>query len=207
MRRRALRAWAPPAELTSRPSRRLVSGQRCTAYSSWTSRVYSASRQIHALAWSRLPIRRSTSARSMIFVASLRSSRGQPPMMSIAVSKASGSRQRGDVRERPQAQLRVLVALHGGDQEAPLAARRRGRSGASRARGASRWAAPARRPARPRRAARRSRGAPRRSATAHAQRPRRGARLPAHTGSTRRSTRMLRPRPRRTGPTTIAPPR
>ena len=37
--RRALRPWARPEELTSRPSRRLVSGQRCTAYSSCSSRV------------------------------------------------------------------------------------------------------------------------------------------------------------------------
>ena len=42
-RRRALRAWAPPDEFTSRPSSRLVSGQRWTAYSSCTSRVLSAS--------------------------------------------------------------------------------------------------------------------------------------------------------------------
>ena len=41
---------AAPEELTSSPSRRLVSGQRWTAYSSWTSRVYSAIRQIHAFA-------------------------------------------------------------------------------------------------------------------------------------------------------------
>ena len=41
-------------------------GQRWTAYSSWTSRVYSARRQIHAFAWSRRPIRRSTIALSMI---------------------------------------------------------------------------------------------------------------------------------------------
>ena len=120
IRRRALRACAPPAELTSRPSRRLVSGQRCTAYSSCTSRVYSASRQIQALAWSRRPMRRSTSARSMILVASRRSSRGQPPMMSIAVVEGVGVAQRGDVGERAQAQLRVLVALDRGDQEAAL---------------------------------------------------------------------------------------
>ena len=44
--RRALRACAPPEELTSRPSRRLVSGQRDTAYSSCTSREYSARCQI-----------------------------------------------------------------------------------------------------------------------------------------------------------------
>ena len=37
--RRALRPCARPDELTSRPSRRLVSGQRCTAYSSCSSRV------------------------------------------------------------------------------------------------------------------------------------------------------------------------
>ena len=33
--RRAFLPWARPEELTNRPSRRLVSGQRATAYSSW----------------------------------------------------------------------------------------------------------------------------------------------------------------------------
>src|SRR4029079_1268586 len=37
--RRALRPWARPEELTSRPRRRLVSGQRCAAYCSCSSRV------------------------------------------------------------------------------------------------------------------------------------------------------------------------
>ena len=41
-------------------------------------------------------------------------------MMSIAVSKASGSRSGGDVGQRAQAQLGVLVALDRGDQEAAL---------------------------------------------------------------------------------------
>ena len=118
--RRALRACAPPEELTSSPSRRLVSGQRCTAYSSCTSRVYSARRQIHALAWSRRPMRRSTSARSMIFVASLRSSRGQPPMMSIAVSNASGSRSAAMSASARSRSCGFLLRLHGGDQEAAL---------------------------------------------------------------------------------------
>jgi hypothetical protein len=43
----------------------------------------------------------------MILLASLRSSRGQPPMMSIASSKESGSRS-------------AAMSLHGGDQETVL---------------------------------------------------------------------------------------
>ena len=41
-------------------------------------------------------------------------------MMSIAVSNASGVATRGDLLQRPQAQLRVAVALHRGQQEAAL---------------------------------------------------------------------------------------
>ena len=118
--RRALRAWAAPEELTSSPSRRLVSGQRWTAYSSCTSRVYSAIRQIHALAWSRRPIRRSTSARSMILAPSRRSSRGQRADDVDRRVERVGVAQRGDLGERPQAQRRVRVALDRGDQEAAL---------------------------------------------------------------------------------------
>src|ERR1700710_22216 len=58
-------------------------------------------------------MRRSTSARSMILLASLRSSRGQPPMMSIASSNASGSRSAGmsaSARRRSCAFLLRLTA-------------------------------------------------------------------------------------------------
>ena len=56
----------------------------------------------------------------MIFTPSRRSSRGQPAMMSIAVSNASASATGGDLLERAQPQLRVAVALHRGQQEAAL---------------------------------------------------------------------------------------
>ena len=97
----------------------MVSGQRCTAYSSCTSRVYSASRQSHAVAWSRRPIERSASAWSSTFTPSRRSSRDQPPTISTASSNASASRSCGDLLERADAQLRVAVALEAGDEEAP----------------------------------------------------------------------------------------
>ena len=90
--RRALRAWAPPEEFTSRPSSRFVSGQRWTAYSSWTSRVMFAQRQIQLLAWSRRPIFFSASACSTTLTPSRFSSRGQDSTKSRARSKASASR-------------------------------------------------------------------------------------------------------------------
>ena len=90
--RRALRAWAPPDELTSSPSSRLVSGQRWTAYSSCTSRVMFAQRQIQLLAWSRRPIFFSASACSTTFTPSRLSSRGQVSTKSSARSNASASR-------------------------------------------------------------------------------------------------------------------
>ena len=108
-----------PTSSRAGPSRRLVSGQRCTAYSSCTSRVYSARRQSHAVAWSRRPIERSASAWSSTFTPSRRSSRDQPPTISTASSNASASRAGGDLLERADAQLRVAVALEAGDHEAP----------------------------------------------------------------------------------------
>ena len=118
--RRALRACAPPDEFTSSPSSRLVSGQRWTAYSSWTSRVMFAQRQIQLLAWSRRPIFFSASACSTTLTPSRLSSRGQPSTKSSARSNASASRADGDLLQRAQAQLRVLVAVDGGDQERAL---------------------------------------------------------------------------------------
>ena len=90
--RRALRACAPPLEFTSRPSSRFVSGQRCTAYSSCTSRVMFAQRQIQLFAWSRRPIFFSASACSTTFTPSRLSSRGQDSTKSSARSNASASR-------------------------------------------------------------------------------------------------------------------
>ena len=117
--RRALRACAAPAEFTSRPSSRFVSGQRCTAYSSCTSREYSARCQSHRAAWSRRPIWRSVSAWSSTFTPSRRSSRDQPPTISTASSNASASRRLPDLAQRAQPQLRVAVAAQAGDQEQP----------------------------------------------------------------------------------------
>ena len=115
--RRALRPWAGPDELTSSPSSRFVSGQRCTAYSSCTSREYSASRHSHACAWSRRPMRRSASACSSVRAPSRRSSRDHVPMISIACVEALRVAAHGDLRERALAQLRVAVALHAAEQE------------------------------------------------------------------------------------------
>ena len=127
--------------------------------------------------------------------------------MSIASSKASGSREVGDLGQRFEPQLRVAVALHAGEQEAaaqllgPVVLQHR---------------------LRPPPALRVDPGAGQR-------RPdvllgvvevldRDPPDLPfehlacrfsstSETGTIRRSTRTRRPRPRRTGPTTIAPPR
>ena len=115
--RRALRACAAPAELTSSPSSRFVSGQRCTAYSSCTSREYSARCQSQRAAWSRRPICFSVSAWSSTLTPSRRSSRDQPPTISTASSNASGSRRLPDLAERAQAQLRVAVAPQAGHEE------------------------------------------------------------------------------------------
>ena len=90
--RRALRACAPPDEFTSSPSSRFVSGQRCTAYSSCTSRVMFAQRQIQLLAWSRRPTFFSASAWSTALTPSRLSSRGHDSTKSSARSNASASR-------------------------------------------------------------------------------------------------------------------
>ena len=194
-----------PDELTSRPSRRLVSGQRCTAYSSCTSRLYSARCQSQRAAWSRRPICFSASAWRRTFTPSRRSSRDQPPTISTASSKASASR-RFPISESARSRswvlrLRFRQVRRNWRRSSPVE---------------SKWSmALARRQlleatalprASPTPAARPRRGAPRRSARARARTPGRRAGS-AVTGTTRRSTRSLRPRPRRTGPTTIAPPR
>ena len=119
--RRALRACAPPLEFTSRPSSRLVSGQRATAYSSCTSRVYSASRQIHALAWSRRPMRFSASACSMTFDA-LAALVARP--LADLVDRAGRTPRRPWPRRSPAARAGAaascLLRSHGGQQEAAL---------------------------------------------------------------------------------------
>src|SRR4029078_9464823 len=108
---------------------RLRSGQRWTAYSSWTSRVRFAQRQIQLFAWSRRPIFFSASACRTTFTPSRLSSRGQPSTQCSAaplvvarpafdeVQRAVerlGVLGRRDLLQRAQPQLRVLVALDGG---------------------------------------------------------------------------------------------
>ena len=63
-------------------------------------------------------MRRSASASSSTRVPARRSSRDQVPTVSIASSKASGSRSWRDLGQRLDPQLRVAVALHAGQQEA-----------------------------------------------------------------------------------------
>ena len=82
---------APPDEFTSSPSSRFVSGQRCTAYSSCTSRV--SPRTPRSSCWPgrgadlllRERLQHDLDALALL-------SRGQPPIISIARSKASASR-------------------------------------------------------------------------------------------------------------------
>ena len=128
-------------------------------------------------------------------------------MMSIAVSNASGSRSAAISCERAQPQLRVPVALHGGDQEAALElaaaveVQHRPRAAPAVGRHAR---AGQRRPHVLLAVVEVLDGDPPQLALEDLER---AAPPPALTGSTRRSTRTRRPRPRRTGPTTIAPPR
>ena len=92
-------------ELTNRPSRRLVSGQRATAYSSWASRVNSASRQTQAWAWSRRPIRFSASAcRSIADAGAALIARPGADHVDRLV-EGVGVAQCGELRERLQLQL------------------------------------------------------------------------------------------------------
>ena len=136
--RRALRACAPPEEFTSRPSRRLVSGQRWTAYSSWTSRVFGAAPD---------PVVGLVAAADPLLGQRLQhdlrrpracSSRGQAADEVERAVERLGVARRGDLLQRAQAQLRVLVALDRGEQERALELAAAGRSAASPARGASR---------------------------------------------------------------------
>jgi len=76
--------------------------------------------QIQALAWSRRPMRFSASAVSITFDASRFSSRDHLPISSIARSIASASLRATMSCRAAQPQLRVLVALHGGQQERAL---------------------------------------------------------------------------------------
>ena len=205
-RRRALRPWAPPLELTSSPSRRLVSGQRWTAYSSWTSRVMSARSQIHCEAWSRRPMRFSASACSRTFTPSRFSSRGHVPTTSTACWKASGSlacaiscsaRTRSCaflLRSRAVSRKRRLSSPD--LSKWSIARARRQPDGATRAPASAdhMCCSPQSRNSTAMRHSSRSKTSWRRSSS-------------LVTGTTRRSTRTRRPRPRRTGPTTIAPPR
>ena len=204
--RRALRACAAPAEFTSRPSSRLVSGQRCTAYSSCTSREYSARCQSQRAAWSRRPICRSVSAWSSTLTPSRRSSRDQPPTISTASSKASGSRRpptSDSARSRSCVlRLRRRQVMRNCRRSSPvlskwsIALARRQLFDATRAPAsiAQACCCPQVRCSTAMRHSSRSKTCARRSSS-------------AVTGTTRRSTRSRRPRPRRTGPTTIAPPR
>ena len=204
--RRALRACAPPLEFTSRPSSRLVSGQRCTAYSSWTSRVMSARSQIHWLAWSRRPMRRSASPPSRSLTPSRRSSRPQPATMSTACWKASGSLPAATscsaLSRSGASVLRSSAVISSRLFSSPdvsnwsIARARRQPAGATRApaSAAHMCCSPQSRNSTAIRHSSRSKTSWRRSSS-------------AQTGTTRRSTRTRRPRPRRTGPTTIAPPR
>ena len=118
--RRALRACAPPDEFTSRPSSRLVSGQRWTAYSSCTSRVMFAQRQIQLLAWSRRPIFFSASACSTTFTPSRLSSRGQLSTKSSARSNASASRPAAISCSAFRRSCGFLLRSTAVDQEGPL---------------------------------------------------------------------------------------
>ena len=118
-RRRAFRPWARPEELTKQAEQALglgpalhrvllVAGRACN----------SARRQTQAWAWSRRPIRRSASAWSRTRTPARRSSRGQVPTMSIASSKASGSRSCAISASAFRRSWVVAVALDAGEQEA-----------------------------------------------------------------------------------------
>ena len=186
-------------EFTSRPSSRLVSGQRWTAYSSCSSRVNSANAQIHALAWSRRPIRFSASAWSTTLTPSRFSSRGQPPIISIARSNASASRDAAiscSARRRSCGFLLRSTAVSRNarlssppSSKCSIARARRQPAGATRApASAAHWiCSPQSRCSTAIRHSSRSKTSIRRFSS-------------AATGSTRRSTRRRRPRPRRTGP-------
>jgi hypothetical protein len=115
------------------------------------------------------------SAWSMTFAASRRSSRAHPPTPR-GPRRTPRRPRRGDLLDRAQAQLRVLVALDRRDEERALELAR-----AVEVEHRPRPAPAARRDARagelgPREAARPTRGARRRSATARARRPRPAAR-------------------------------
>jgi hypothetical protein len=98
----------------------LVSGQRWTAYSSWTSRVYSARRQIQALAWSRRPdaLLGERLEHDLGALAALVARPGADDVDREV--EGLGVLGRGDLLQRAHAQLRVAVALDGGEQEAAL---------------------------------------------------------------------------------------
>ena len=159
-----------------------------------------------APAWSRRPICFSASACSSTLTPSRRSSRDQPPTISTASSNASASRRLPtspsarrrswelrlrcrQVTRKRAAQLAGGVEVQHRLRAAPVV-RRHARAGEHRPGvllAPVRCSTAIRHSSRSKTCARRSRS--------------------AVTGTTRRSTRSRRPRPRRTGPTTIAPPR